>query len=110
MPLLWLFPRFAQGGGGLEVDLLFLFIDVRYDDLNGASESNESPRAEVSDLLLVEIEMISIPPEESPGDESMDSKFKDLYENPEGANLSNQRVVQGSVSAPEFVDEVIAQF
>ena len=40
----------------------------------------------------------------------MDSKFGDLYENPEGANLGNECVVQGGVSAPEFVDEVIAQF
>ena len=78
--------------------------------MNGAPESNESPRAEVSELLLAEIEMILIPPEESPGDKSVDSKFRDLHENPEGANLGNQRGVHGGVSSPEFVDEIIAQF
>ena len=58
MPLLWPFPRFAQGGGEFEVDLLSLPIDVGYSDLNGASESNKSSRVAVSNLLLAEIEMI----------------------------------------------------
>lgn len=90
--------------------MLFFLIDVRYGNPKRAPESNESLRVAVSNLLLAEIEMISMVLQESAGDESVDSKFRDLHENPEGANLSNQRVVQGSVSAPEFVDEVIAQF
>ena len=85
-------------------------IDVRYGDLNGAPESNESPRAAVSDLLLAEIEVMPIPLEVPPGDESVDSKFRDLHENAEGADLGNECVVQGGVSASELVDEIIAQF
>ena len=90
--------------------MLFFLVDVRYGDPKRAPKSNESPRGAVSNLLLAEIEMISMVLQESAGDESVDSKFGNLYKNPECANLGNQRGVQGVVSSPEFVDEVIAQF
>ena len=54
--------------------------------------------------------MILIPLEESARDEAGDSEFRDFYENPEGADLGNEGVVQGCVAASEFVDKVIAQF
>ena len=46
------------GGRKGKVDSLSLPVDVGYSDLNGASESNKSPRVAVSNLLLAEIEMI----------------------------------------------------
>ena len=51
-------PGFALGGSEGKVDSLSLPVDVGYSDLNGASESNKSPRVAVSNLLLAEIEMI----------------------------------------------------
>ena len=46
------------GGREGKLDSLSLPIDVGYSDLNGAPESNKSPRVSVSNLLLAEIEMI----------------------------------------------------
>ena len=89
--------------------MLFFPVDVKYGDPKRAPKSNESPRGAVSNLLLAEIEIISMSLQESAGDESVDSKFRDLHKNTEGANLGNECAVWGSVSAPQFVEEVIAQ-